>query len=285
MSEITSETCSHDCSSCKAACASRQAQSQPQFEPLYDDAKVRHVIGVVSGKGGVGKSLVTSLLACAMQRRGYRTAVLDADLTGPSIPRAFGVTEKAEGGVACLYPSVSAGGTQIMSMNLLLDNDTDPVIWRGPIIANMVRQMWSQVLWKDVDYLFVDMPPGTGDVPLTVFQSLPVDGAILVTSPQSLVGMIVEKAIRMVGEMNIPVLGMVENFSYYQCPDCGSRHSIFGPSHLEETAEAFHIPVTASLPIDPAVAAACDAGRIETVHNGWLDALADAIEARFETKA
>ena len=285
MSEITSESCSHDCSSCQSACASRKVPSRPLHEQLYDDAKVRHVIGIVSGKGGVGKSLVTSMLACAMQRRGYRTAVLDADLTGPSIPRAFGVTEKAEGGVACLYPTASAGGTQIMSMNLLLDNDTDPVIWRGPIIANMVRQMWSQVLWKDVDYMFVDMPPGTGDVPLTVFQSLPVDGAVLVTSPQSLVGMIVEKAIRMVEEMKIPVLGMVENFAYYQCPDCGSRHSIFGPSHLKETAEAFDIPVTASLPIDPAVAAACDEGRIESVHNGWLDALADALEARFEKKA
>ena len=277
MSEITSETCSHDCSSCKAACASRQAQSQPQFEPLYDDAKVRHVIGVVSGKGGVGKSLVTSLLACAMQRRGYRTAVLDADLTGPSIPRAFGVTEKAEGGVACLYPSVSAGGTQIMSMNLLLDNDTDPVIWRGPIIANMVRQMWSQVLWKDVDYLFVDMPPGTGDVPLTVFQSLPIDGVIIVTSPQELVSMIVSKAVKMANMMHVPVLGLVENYSYFCCPDCGGRHQIFGESHLEEIAGEYHLPVLARLPIDPEVARKCDSGEAESLETTEMEAAVSAI--------
>ena len=213
-----------------------------------------------------------------MQRSGHRTDVLAADMTGQSIPRAFGVTEKAEGGVACLYPSVSAGGTQIMSMNLLLENDTDPVIWRRPIIANMVRQMWSQVLWKDVDYLFVDMPPGTGDVPLTVFQSLPVDGILIVTSPQQLVGMIVEKAVRMARMMNVPVLGLVENMAYFQCDECGKKHYIFGQSHLEEIAGRNGIDNSAQLPMDPSLAAACDAGQIEMFDGSWLEPIADAIE-------
>ena len=273
-----SENCNHDCGSCSANCSERKAPLNAKA-PLHPEASVKHVIGVVSGKGGVGKSLVTAMLASLMQRRGYQAAILDADVTGPSIPRAFGIRERAYGGVDCVYPVRSGQGVEVMSMNLLLNQDTDPVIWRGPMIAGTVRQLWSEVLWENVDYLFVDMPPGTGDVPLTVFQSLPVEGVVVVSTPQSLVGMIVEKAIRMADEMNIPVLGLVENMSYYRCPDCGAEHSIFGQSHMEDTALVHGIPVTVRLPIDPAVAAACDEGRIESVDVSELGKLADFIES------
>lgn len=240
-------------------------------------SKIKKVIGVVSGKGGVGKSLVTSLLAVTMNRRGYHSAVLDADITGPSIPKAFGIKEKAVGTEAGILPVKSKTGIDIMSINLLLKNETDPVVWRGPIIAGTVKQFWSDVIWSDVDYMFVDMPPGTGDVPLTVFQSLPVDGIIIVTSPQELVSMIVGKAVKMAKMMNIPILGLVENMSYYKCPDCGKEHSVFGESHIKEVAEQYDIPVYSKLPIDPKLSAACDKGMVELFEGDWIDAIADAI--------
>ena len=254
--------CTHDCSTCGSSCGER-TEPQSLLQPLNSASRVGKVIAVVSGKGGVGKSMVTSMLAVLMQRRGYKTAILDADITGPSIPKAFGVDECAGTDESGLYPAVSRTGVQIMSINLLLDNASDPVLWRGPIIAGAVKQFWTDVIWDDVDYMFVDMPPGTGDVPLTVFQSLPIDGVIIVTSPQELVSMIVGKAVRMANMMQVPVLGLVENYSYFRCPDCGTKHAIFGQSHLAETAQAYHLPVLAQLPIDPDVAKACDAGEAE----------------------
>ncbi|MDO4294505.1 MAG: Mrp/NBP35 family ATP-binding protein [Eubacteriales bacterium] len=264
--------CTHDCSSCGSECKERTAP-QSMLEKPNDQAKIKKVIGVVSGKGGVGKSLVTGLLAARLQKCGLRTAVLDADITGPSIPRMFGVEKKATAIPAGILPAVTAGGTQVMSVNLLLPHDTDPVIWRGPIIAGVVKQFWTDVIWQDVDYLFVDMPPGTGDVPLTVFQSIPVDGIVVVTSPQELVGMIVGKAVKMAEEMHIPVLGLVENMSYYECPDCHSRHAIFGESHAEELARRYQIPAVARLPIDPSFAKLCDEGRVEEIGGNYLDRL------------
>lgn len=255
-----SENCNHDCSSCGENCESRQ---QSFLKPLHEGAAVGRVIAVVSGKGGVGKSLVTSLLACEMQRRGHRAAVLDADITGPSIPQLFGVHEGARGGENFILPVETKTGIQMMSMNVLLPKETDPVVWRGPVIAGAVEQFWTDVIWNDVDYMFVDMPPGTGDVPLTVFQSLPVDGIIVVTSPQDLVSMIVGKAVKMAKMMNIPVLGIVENYSYLACPDCGKHISVFGESHIDEVAAHYELPVLAKLPIDPKLAAAVDAGKIE----------------------
>lgn len=243
------------------------------LEKLNDSSKVRRVIGVVSGKGGVGKSLVTALLASRMQQKGFRTAVLDADITGPSIPKIFGLTKKAMGVPNGILPVLTSGGTQVMSVNLLLPQDTDPVIWRGPLIAGVVKQFWTDVIWQDVDYMFVDMPPGTGDVPLTVFQSIPVDGIVVVTSPQELVGMIVGKAVKMASAMNIPILGIVENMSYFECPDCGKRHAIFGESHAEELAAGYGIPMLTKLPIDPDIPRMCDAGRVEDVQGNWLDEL------------
>jgi Mrp family chromosome partitioning ATPase len=230
----------------------------------------------------VGKSLVTSLLAVTLQRRGFRTAVLDADITGPSIPRIFGIRQKAKGSPLGIEPAESTTGIKLMSVNLLLPDDTDPVIWRGPIVAGTVKQFWTDVLWGDVDYMFVDMPPGTGDVPLTVFQSLPVHGIVVVTSPQELVGMIVEKAVKMAEMMNVPVLGLVENMSYFRCPDCGGEHAIFGESHIEEIARCHGIENIARLPIDPKLAAACDSGLIELFEGNWLEAVADGIEKRPE---
>ena len=235
---------------------------------------------MVSGKGGVGKSLVTSSLAVAMRRMGKKVGVLDADITGPSIPAAFGVHTKAEGSELGIYPAETKTGIEIMSLNLLTENETDPVVWRGPVIAGAVKQFWTDVIWGDVDYLFVDMPPGTGDVPLTVFQSLPVDGIVIVTSPQELVSMIVAKAVRMAEMMHVPVIGLVENYSYFRCPDCGKCHQIFGKSHLDETAQACHLPVLARLPIDPAVAEACDAGRVESLDTTELEPALQAILAR-----
>ncbi|MBE6997452.1 MAG: Mrp/NBP35 family ATP-binding protein [Ruminococcaceae bacterium] len=278
------ENCTHDCSTCGSDCASRQKPESMQ-EPMNQYSDVKNVIAVVSGKGGVGKSLVTSLMACKMRAGGSDTAILDADITGPSIPKVFGLDDaRAEGSEAGILPKVSQSGIEMISVNLLLEDTGAPVVWRGPVIAGVVKQFWSEVCWGDVDYMFVDMPPGTGDVPLTVFQSLPVKGILIVTSPQELVGMIVEKAVRMAEMMNVPVLGIVENMSYYECPDCGKRHSIFGESHLEETAQRHGIRTLARLPIDPAIAKACDAGKIEELSAPWLDEMAAAIREALPTE-
>ncbi len=271
-----SETCSGNCSSCGSDCGERKAESL--LAKLNPKSSVKKIIAVVSGKGGVGKSTVTSLLASAMAKEGRRTAILDADITGPSIPKAFGVTECQGASQEGLYPALSRGGVQIMSVNLLLDNDRDPVLWRGPVIAGAVKQFFTDVIWEDVDYMFVDMPPGTGDVPLTVFQSLPVDGVIIVTSPQDLVSMIVAKAVKMAQMMHIPVLGFVENYSYLCCPDCGKKIQVFGTSHLKEEAEKLGLPMLAELPIDPKVAEALDRGDIESVTLPELEKAIQAVE-------
>ncbi|HHV13104.1 MAG TPA: Mrp/NBP35 family ATP-binding protein [Clostridiales bacterium] len=269
--------CSSDCSSCSSNCSDRKEKQDFTVQP-HEMSNVKKVIGVVSGKGGVGKSLVTSLLAVTMNRRGYQSAVLDADITGPSIPKAFGIKEKAQGNEIGIFPAKSSSGIEIMSINLLLNNETDPVVWRGPIIAGTVKQFWSDVIWNDVDYMFVDMPPGTGDVPLTVFQSLPVDGIIIVTSPQELVSMIVGKAVKMAKMMEVPILGLVENMSYFTCPDCGKEYQIFGESKIAEVAKDFEIPIHAKLPINPKLAGACDKGMIELFEGDWLDPIADVLE-------
>ena len=268
--------CTHDCSTCGQDCASRQPESMVEAPNAM--SHIRRVVAVVSGKGGVGKSLVTSLLAVLANRKGQKVGILDADVTGPSIPKAFGITERAKGSDLGIFPAVSKKGVKIMSVNLLLEHDTDPVVWRGPVIAGTVKQFWTDVVWEDVDYLFVDMPPGTGDVPLTVFQSLPVDGIVIVTSPQELVSMIVEKAVNMAKLMNVPILGVVENMSYFECPDCGKRHAIYGESHIEEIAGRLGIPHVARLPIDPALARVCDQGLVELFEGDWLDDLSDAVE-------
>jgi Mrp family chromosome partitioning ATPase len=273
-----STECSNDCTTCS------ESSSEKADEPVNFSAKanelshVKKVIAVVSGKGGVGKSLVTSLLAVLARRAGYKTAVLDADITGPSIPKAFGLKQRAEGSEAGLFPVRTKTGIEVMSLNLLLDNDTDPVVWRGPLIAGTVKQFWSEVVWGDIDFMFVDMPPGTGDVPLTVFQSLPVDGVVVVASPQELVGMIVEKAVRMAGMMKIPVLGFVENMSYMVCPDCGKKLTPFGESRADVIAEKHDIPSVARLPIDTRLATACDRGVIELFEGNWLDGLFGNLE-------
>ena len=263
-------SCSHDCSSCSEHCAPPKV-GQNQY------SNIRHLIGVVSGKGGVGKSMVTCSMAAAMAKLGYKTAVLDADITGPSVPKTFGITQKARGSEKGLLPSESKGGVKVMSLNLIARNETDPVVWRGPVIAGVVKQFWTDVYWGDVDYMFVDMPPGTGDVPLTVFQSLPVDTIIVVTSPQDLVSMIVAKALNMAKLMDVPVLGLVENFSYFQCPDCGKRHDIFGKSHIDEIALQYHLPVLARLPIDPSVAQKMDDGAAEQLPTADLQAAVETI--------
>ena len=273
-----SENCTHDCGSCSANCPSREGQKPDFAAKANAHSHVKKVIGIVSGKGGVGKSLVTSLLSVIMRRRGFETAILDADITGPSIPRAFGVHQQLMASEDGIYPAVSATGIRMVSLNLLLDNETDPVVWRGPVIAGTVKQFWSDVMWGNVDYMFVDMPPGTGDVPLTVFQSLPVDGILVVTSPQELVGMIVEKAVHMAQMMNVPVLGIVENMSYFQCDACGKEHHIFGESHVDEIAARNGIDSVARLPIDPQLAAACDAGSIEMFDGLWMEGIADMLE-------
>ena len=271
--------CNHDCSSCSSNCGERQ-QPQSFIEKLNPKSKVNKVIGIVSGKGGVGKSLVTSLCACEMMRRGSHVAILDADITGPSIPRAFGINKKAVSDGELIYPATSKCGIDVMSINLLLDNIADPVVWRGPVIASAVKQFWSDVLWDDVDYMFIDMPPGTGDVPLTVFQSIPVDGIIIVTSPQELVSMIVEKAVRMAEMMNIPILGLVENMSYIECPDCGRKLPIFGESKIEAIAAEHNTRVLGKLPIRPEIAAAVDSGNIELINAAeWLSEAGDIIAA------
>lgn len=278
MSANEVETCTHNCSTCGENCSSRTQEQESFLEALHPLSSVKKVIGVVSGKGGVGKSLVTSMMAVKMNGKGYRTAILDADITGPSIPKAFGVcgdiglTEEK-----LMVPAVTSTGIQIMSANLLLDHEDDPVIWRGPVIAGAVKQFWSETLWKDIDFMFVDMPPGTGDVPLTVFQSLPVDGIIIVTSPQELVSMIVAKAVNMARKMDIPIVGIVENMSYLECPDCGKKISVFGESRIDEEAEAHGIPVLARIPIDPKTAAMVDEGAAEYLEGDWLDGAAEKL--------
>lgn len=270
--------CTHDCSSCSSSCDSRQQQPTSFIEKPNELSKIGKVIGVVSGKGGVGKTMVSSLLAVSMQRLNKNVGILDADITGPSVPKAFGIKGKAEAGEFGIYPSKSKLGIDVMSVNLLLENDTDPVVWRGPVIAGVVKQFWTDVIWKDVDYLFVDMPPGTGDVPLTVFQSIPVDGIVIVTSPQELVSMIVAKAVKMAKLMNIPILGIIENMSYYECPDCGKKINVFGESHIEQIAAEYSIPVLARIPICTDLAKSCDNGTIELFEGDWLDAAVNEIE-------
>ena len=269
--------CTHDCSSCGESCGERTAP-QDFRAPANGLSHIGKVIAVVSGKGGVGKSLVTSSLAVAMRRMGKTVGVLDADITGPSIPTAFGIHERAMATEDGIQPAVTSGGIKLMSLNLLTENETDPVIWRGPVIAGVVTQFWTDVVWGDVDYMFVDMPPGTGDVPLTVFQSLPVDGIVVVTSPQDLVSMIVTKAVHMAQMMSIPVLGLIENYSYYQCPDCGAKHAIFGESHLEQEAMQLGLPLLAQLPIDPELAAAIDMGKAETLPVNYLEGVAEQLD-------
>ena len=266
-----SKECTHECSSCSSDCSERTKEQTDFREKSHELSNIKNVIAVVSGKGGVGKSMVTSLMAAHMKREGYKTAILDADVTGPSIPRMFGLKEKAAARDEAMLPVKTVGGIPVMSVNLILENDTDPVIWRGPLIAGMVKQLWTDVIWGDIDYMFIDMPPGTGDVPLTVFQSLPVNGIIVVTSPQELVGMIVEKAVKMAEMMNIPVLGIVENMSFFRCSDCGSRHNIFGESRTDETGKRFGIKTISRIPIDPQMASAADNGKIEVLRIDELD--------------
>ena len=272
-----SENCTHDCSSCGVDCPSRQ-QPEDMHEAPHALSNIKKVIGVVSGKGGVGKSMVTSLLAVALKRRTLGVGILDADITGPSIPKIFGLRDKATGDENGIYPVRTKTGIDVMSINLLLENETDPVVWRGPIIGGTVKQFWTDVIWHDEDVLFIDMPPGTGDVALTVFQTIKLDGLIIVTSPQELVSMIVEKAVNMAKLMDIPVLGLVENFSYILCPDCGKQIPLFGESHVEEVAEHFGLPILGKLPLDPRLASACDKGMIELAVTDPIEHAADVVE-------
>lgn len=273
-----SENCTHDCSSCGEECPSRQ-NPESFLAPMNKMSNVKKVIGVVSGKGGVGKSLVTSMLAVTMQRRGFKTAILDADITGPSIPKCFGIHKKAMGSDDGLFPVNTKTGIETMSINELLPDETSPVVWRGPVIAGVIKQFWSDVIWNEVDYMFVDLPPGTGDAPLTVFQSIPLDGIIIVTSPQELVSMIVSKAVEMAKMMNVPVLGLIENYSYVKCPCCGEPFKVYGESHIDEVAAKYDLKVLDKLPLDPQIASLCDRGAIELMGDGLLDNAADAVEA------
>lgn len=269
------ENCSHNCESCTENCSERTKESF--LEKSNEMSHIKKVIGVVSGKGGVGKSLVTSLLAVLAQRKGYKTAIMDADITGPSIPKAFGLHGHAEASEWGLFPVKTTAGIGVMSLNLLMKNETDPVVWRGPLISGAVKQFWTDVIWGDVDYMFIDMPPGTGDVALTVFQSIPVDGIVIVASPQELVGMIVEKAVNMAKMMDVPVLALVENMSYITCPDCGKEIHVFGESHIDEIAKKHGVETVARMPIDPKLAAACDAGTIESFNGTWLDGVLEKL--------
>ena len=279
-----SENCTHDCSTCGEECASRGAP-QSFLEKTNDLSHVKRVVGVVSGKGGVGKSLVTSLLATELRRREKKVAVLDADITGPSIPKCFGLKQRAMSDESGLYPVETKTGIKVMSVNLLLEEETNPVVWRGPVIAGAIKQFWTDVVWGDVDYMFVDMPPGTGDAPLTVFQSLPLSGIVIVASPQELVGMIVSKAVEMAKMMNVPVLGLIENMSYFACPDCGKQFSVFGESHIDEVAATYGLKVLCKLPIEPKLAAACDKGAIELFEGDWLGEAAALLETLPEQEA
>ena len=267
--------CTHDCSTCNVDCESKKQDFRAY---LNKNSKVRKVIGVVSGKGGVGKSFVTSYLSVLMKRRGYSVGILDADITGPSIPQSFNIHEKALGTDLGIMPAITSKGIQLISVNMMLEKEDTPVIWRGPVIAGVVKQFWSDVFWNNIDVMFVDMPPGTGDVPLTVFQSLPVDGLIVVTSPQELVSMVVSKAVNMANEMHIPILGLVENYSYVECPTCNEKIEVFGKSHAEETAKKFGLNLLGKLPLNPKIAEAIDGGAIETLEGDWLDSAADYIE-------
>lgn len=272
-----SEQCTSNCNTCEVEFGSKE--TKPDFKvQTHEYSSIKKVIGIVSGKGGVGKSLVTSLMAVMMQQRGYHSAILDADITGPTIPKVFGLKQKATGNELGLFPVKSKTGIDIMSINLILEKETDPVVWRGPIVANAVKQFWSDVIWHDVDYMFVDMPPGTSDVPLTVFQSLAIDGIVVVTSPQELVSMIVSKAVKMAEMMGIPIIGLVENMSYFSCPDCGKQHKIYGESHIEDIAKKNNINLIAKLPMDPKLAQACDQGMIEDYETSWLGAFGDYLQ-------
>lgn len=272
------ENCKSDaCSSCNVECGDRK-ESYQEFAPLHEESTIKKVIGIVSGKGGVGKSLVTSMMAVTMNRLGYKSAILDGDITGPSIPKAFGIKEKAMGTRTGLLPVTSKTGIDLMSVNLILDNEQDPVVWRGPVIANAVKQFWSEVIWQDIDYMFIDMPPGTGDVPLTVFKDIPLDGIIIVTSPQELVSMIVAKAVKMANMMDVPIIGLVENMSYFHCPDNGIDYKIFGESHINEIAKDFNIEVLGKLPIDPLIAESVDGGRIEDFPENYLTPIGRKLE-------
>ncbi len=269
--------CTHDCSTCASDCKERASGHGGFLEKPHELSHISKVIGVMSGKGGVGKSLVSSMLAVLARRQGKRAAILDADITGPSIPKTFGINTRAAADESGIYPALSKTGIEIMSLNLLTENETDPVVWRGPVLAGAAKQFWTDVIWGNVDILLIDMPPGTGDVPLTVFQSIPLDGVIVVASPQELVGMIVEKALHMASLMNIPVLGLVENMSYAVCPDCGKHFSVFGESRIDAVAEKFNVKNVAKLPIDPKLAAAVDGGTVEAFEGDWLDGMATAI--------
>ena len=274
---MANEECTHDCSTCGASCASKK---QSLIEPCNSKSSIKKVIGVVSGKGGVGKSMVTAMLSVAMKRREQNVAILDADITGPSVPKMFGVKGPVDGDGEGIFPAVTKTGIEVMSLNLLLDDETTPVVWRGPVIAGTVKQFWTDVFWGDIDWMFVDMPPGTGDVPLTVFQSIPLDGIVIVTSPQELVSMIVSKAVRMASLMNIPVLGIVENMSYLKCPDCGKEIKVFGDSHVDDVAKEYGLDVLARVPIDPALAGLSDKGAIELMELPCAEEAADKLEAK-----
>ena len=278
--EIMSDNCTSNCSTCSSKCDSSKPSREDLFEKSNEYSNVKKVIGVVSGKGGVGKSLITSCLSVLMRRKGYNTAILDADVTGPSIPKAFGVHEKALADQYGIIPAETKTGIKMMSVNLLLDNEETPVVWRGPVISGTVKQFWSEVNWGEVDYMFVDMPPGTGDVPLTVFQSIPLDGIIIATSPQELVSMIVAKAVNMAKSMQVPILGVVENYSYYQCDECGKKVSIFGESHVEEIAKKYDLDVLAKIPINPEIAKKVDAGEVEEIEANWLDDAVTKLESK-----
>jgi len=276
MSEV--ENCTHDCASCGEACDQREKAPDDFLEKPNQFSSIKKVFAVVSGKGGVGKSLVTSLLAIALNKKGNHTAILDADITGPSIPKIFGIKEKAQGSAMGIMPASTKRGIEVISVNLLLENETDPVVWRGPIIAGTVKQFWTEVVWNDIDYMLVDLPPGTGDVPLTVFQSIPVDGIIIVASPQELVSLIVSKAVKMAQMMKIPIIGLVENMSYFKCPGCGTETKIFGESHIEEIAREFSLPVLARIPVSPEISEACDAGTLEDLDAPWMDEAVKTLE-------
>lgn len=270
--------CTHNCNTCSEKCA------EPQTDNPHELSRIKRVIAVVSGKGGVGKSAVTALTTVAMHNKGYKCAVLDADITGASVPKMFGIKGGITGDETGIFPAVTSGGIRLISSNLLLDNETDPIVWRGPVISGMVKQFWTDVIWGDVDYMFIDCPPGTGDVPLTVFQSIKVDGIIVVTTPQELVSMIVEKAVNMANMMKVPVLGIVENMSYVVCPDCGKRINVFGESKTAKTAEKFGLPLLAEIPYDAQIVSACDSGNAESIKVDYLDAAADIIESGLPVK-
>lgn len=274
-----SDACTGSCDSCSSSCNSQAPKKEDFLVPANEKSNIKKVIGVVSGKGGVGKSFITSYLSVLFHRKGYNTAILDADVTGPSIPKAFGVHGLADATEDGIIPSESAGGTKMMSVNLLLNSEETPVIWRGPVIAGTVKQFWSEVLWGDVDYMFVDMPPGTGDVPLTVFQSIPLDGIIIVTSPQDLVSMIVTKAVNMAKAMDIPVIGVIENYSYVECGHCRERINVFGESKIDEVASKLELRVLAKLPLDSVISKAIDDEKIEELNGVWLDGAAAFIES------